>query len=254
MSYAGINSGPPLPPQLTQVGTLMGNRTVNGLIMSIGINNIYFSSMIGSGVFDEAGGQVISAVRTPCEDSHVNPVTAQDGSVSYSNSATAPQTLAQLTTADLGQLPSKYSTLNGQIEQSVHPQYVFITTYPNNATDEHGNVCTPTEGPPPHFEISTWNWLEQTGNQLNAAVSATSSLKWIPVSGIDQGFIGHGYCSSASYFVTLGGSLTNVHQLDKNGSYHPTPAGQKVSAVTTRARVCDTLYGNPSCDGIPPWQ
>jgi hypothetical protein len=251
--YIGINpqDGPELPPQLTQVANVMGNRTVDAAIMSIGINNIYFSSMITACVFDE-GIPTSGAVRPPCEAEHVDIETDSSNNVTYSSDSKAPQTLAQATTAALGQLSGAYSTLAGHLQQTIRPANTFITTYPNNATDEHMSLCNASEGPLPRFADTTWSWLQDTGNQLNLAVTKTSSLGWIPVNGIAPKFVGHGYCSKDSYFVTIGTSKFG-EQGDMNGSYHATLAGQKLSADATQARVCQALYGNSSCDGIPPF-
>jgi hypothetical protein len=254
--YIGINpkDGPELPPQLTQVANVMGNRTVNAAIMSIGINNIYFSSMILTCIKDELPNLSPTPAQPPpppCESEHVDVQTDSSNNVTYSPDTKAPQTLAQATTAALGQLPGAYSTLGSHLQQTIRPRNTFITTYPDNATDEHSNLCTDGKGPPPWFEDTTWSWLEDTGNQLNLAVAKTSSLGWAPVTGIAQGFVGHGYCSSDSYFVPLHGSFVNQH--DQNGSYHATLAGQKITAAATQARVCEALYGNSSCDGTPPF-
>ena len=72
----------------------------------------------------------------------------------------------------------------------------------------------------------------------------------IPITGVASGFIGHGYCSTDSYFDTP--TRSQWQQSNRNGAFHANAQGAAITFALTRNAVCQQLYGNPACDGTPP--
>ena len=242
LDFAGTrpSDGGPLPPQINQVESVIGNRRVNAVIMSVGINDLYFGPMM----------QFCTITKEPCQSVAVSISTAA-GSLdrSYKADPRSKETLADATSTAVARLGGYYSVLQRHLASALRPEHIFITDYPNNATDQTGAVCSQSEGPFPHLAHSTWEWLNQTGASLNDAVNTTSSLGWTPITGIANQFIDHGYCSTSSYFVTIARAVTN---LDIAGPFHAKPAGQDITFGQTKVAVCQALYGNPACGGDPP--
>ena len=260
--YSGAHaSGALLPPQIEQVHDLIGDRKVNAVIMSIGVNDIGFAPLVASCVIAYVLG------RPPCQDLGVK--VAVDGTLAagtwpaydYSYDSGSDVTLAQQTSMLLAGLPRSYADLDLALKQQLGPQHVFITQYPDFSRNQNGALCgTPTpgvdQGPWPHFSVPVWGWLEQTGQRLNAAVANTRGYGWVPVTGIPGAFVDHGYCSTSTDFVSLPAAVSTVWhqplQQDLAGAFHPTDAGQDLSAEQTEPLVCDSLYGNPTCTGPVP--
>ena len=240
--YEGIQSklGPQLPPQLTQVRDLLGHRKIDAVIMSVGINDIWFGPLMTFCTLD--------VVSLPCEGIAVSEKQDPYGDGTYYPSPTSSTTLADATETRTLQLPSRYALLNKKL-RLLHPAHVFITEYPNFADDQNGNLCTYGIGPLPHFVISTWSWLQDAGNALNQQVDRTSLLGWTPVTGIPQDFTTHGYCSTSSYFRPL---VEGIATENKAGAFHATPDGQGITLAHTLPALCTALYGNDACDGIAP--
>jgi hypothetical protein len=236
--------GTPLPPQITQVKNLIGARKADAVIMSIGINDLWFGPLMTFCV-------AFDAAATPCEGRGVTEQITPEGDRSYSWDATSPTSLSAATQAKVGELPGRYSQLATQLA-TLHPAHVFISEYPDFAHDENGNTCSGTQivdRPFPHFYASTWQWLAQTGQALNAAVAATASLGWTPITGIAQDFTTHGYCSTSSHFRPLSEAIFTSNTA---GAFHATVEGQATTLAHTQPAVCSALYGNPGCDGSPP--
>ncbi len=241
--YAGFDSKAALlPPQLTQIEQRLGSRRPDAVIMSIGINDLAFSSLVTWCI------RKIIPPSSPCESTHVVATTKADGSISYGGGKAADPTLEQATTRRLNLLPRRYATLARHLAL-LHPRFVFLTQYPDFATNQNGAICDPDFGPFPHFAETTWKWLEETGTALNQAVFSTTDLGWIPVVGIPADFLGHGYCSPSSYFVTVNSAINDWNVA---GAFHATAEGQQITLEHSIPAVCAALYGNKACNGEPP--
>jgi hypothetical protein len=240
--YRGIQPelGAELPPQLMQVRDLLGHRKIDAVIMSVGINDIWFGPLMTFCTVD--------VVSLPCEGINVSEREDPYGDGFYYPSATSSTTLADATETRTLQLPSEYARLGKRLGL-LHPAHTFITEYPNFANDQNGNLCTYGIGPLPHFVITTWSWLQDAGNALNQQVDRTSLLGWTPLMGIPQDFITHGYCSTSSYFRPLSEASASENQ---SGAFHATHEGQGITLAHTLPGVCTALYGDATCDGIPP--
>jgi hypothetical protein len=255
-SYAGIQPklGEPLPPQIKQIEgyrTFDGLRKVDAAIMSVGINDLYFGPLMTFCVLAYARPASETATVSPqCEELGVKAKYGAGGYLTdYYGAPSSKTTLAEATTERLRVLPLKYRALSKPLAQ-LNPSHVFVTQYPEMAHDQTGAFCTNRSLRFPAFYQGTWEWLSQTGRDLNDAVAATSRLGWIPITGIPADFFKHGYCATggSSDFVSIREAFGNRNG---DGSFHPNAAGQQLTFVRTRDAVCTALYGNPGCDGIP---
>jgi hypothetical protein len=240
--YAGIEPGVRLPPQIEQVTSVLGNRKVDAVIMSIGINDLYFGPIMKFCIASDLADK-------RCENRGVKVEYDQSGHVSgYSSDDSSKQTLADATATQLRFLPGRFRLLKQHLDE-LPAAHVFVTQYPETSHDQNAKYCTLSSGPFPRFYTTDWQWLTRTGQSLNAEVSHTSAFGWTPITGIPEDFLKHGYCSTDSYFVPVS-RVVSTWNLE--GSFHPTEAGQELTFIRTRDAVCEALYGNPTCDGIPP--
>jgi hypothetical protein len=240
--FAGAVPGGLLPPQITQVKERIGHRKVDATIMSIGINNVWFGPLMEFCVESDV-------LRLPCEQLGVTQTIDSRGDGSYHFSPGSLTTLATETQTKVSNLEDDYVPLARHLIP-LHAAHVFITEYPDPTHDINGNVCAAGVGPSfPRYYASTWQWLGQTGQALNAQVDHTSSYGWTPITGIPQDFTTHGYCSTTSYFRPL----VEAHRMGNDtGAFHANFNGQGRTLAHTKPAVCSALYGNPTCDGIGP--
>ena len=243
--------GTTLPPQLDQIHSRLvpSNRKVDAVIMSVGINDLFFGQIMGFCTTYDTPAAPKALWGSSCEKAHVAKSIDSQGYVegySQSRSANDP-TLEQETADRVKELPTAFRLLDKQLEK-LDPAHVFATQYPDETTDSDGSICNGT-GPPPRLPSTVWSWLKAVGAQLNNAVGKTTGLGWTPVTGIAQEFTGHGYCSPETWFRTVAQSVISQH--NPFGSFHANPAGQAITFQHTRDAVCQALYGNPACDGNP---
>jgi len=253
-SYEGQEPGEgvELPPQLDQVKGVIGKRKPDAVIMSVGINDLFFGSIMGfcTTYIANTSNTHGHVPETPdCEIQHVTPdVDAKGYTTGYNYSKDAGDgTVAARTAGRLAVLPNRLALLDKHLT-SLDAAHIFASQYPDETTDAKG-LCNGT-GPFPKLSSGVWGWLQQTGTGLNNVVAGTSSLGWIPITGVAAGFIGHGYCSPDSYFDTP--LKSQWEQKNLYGSFHATAKGAAITFGLTRAKVCQALYGNPDCDGEPP--
>jgi hypothetical protein len=237
-----------LPPQIDQVKGVIGTRKPDAVIMSVGINDLFFGSIMAFCATYNITGTAFT--NHTCESAHVIPTKDALGyTTGYSESADfADPTVATLTAQRLSVLPARLALLSQHLA-SLNAAHIFASQYPDETTDQNGQLCNNT-GPFPKLSSAVWGWLQQTGNSLNAAVADTSSLGWIPITGVAQGFVTHGYCSTHSYFDTPAES--QWEQGNRAGSFHATAKGAAITFAFTRYKVCKALYGNGACDGEAP--
>src|SRR5262249_25523828 len=77
-----------LPPQIDQVKDVIGSRKPDAVILSIGINDLYFGAIMGFCATFNLSNSVISP---PCENAHVTAVT---DSLGYTTAYKASSTVA----------------------------------------------------------------------------------------------------------------------------------------------------------------
>jgi hypothetical protein len=187
-------------------------------------------------------------IAGPCQDQKVTPVYGSDGSVAgfthaplNFNALTLGQWVASLT----AHLPGEYQAVQSALASVVAPKDTFITEYPTFAyADTEGNVC----GYSLTLHGSTWNWLKTSGMALNAQVDATSRLGWHVVRVNPGYFLGHGYCASESWFVSLTRAV--LINNSKAGAFHATATGALVTAKLVELAACPVLAGTEDCKGL----
>jgi hypothetical protein len=217
--------------------------------MSVGINDLSFGAIMTFCATYNITGTAFT--DHTCEGAHVTAKKDALGyTTKYSESADfADPTVAQLTAQRLQVLPNRLASLAQSLSQ-LGSKHIFASHYPDFTTDEKGQLCNEKKGPFPKLSEPVWSWLRGTGNALNSVVSGTSQHGWIAIDGVAPGFIGHGYCSTTSYFDTP--VRSQWEQANKNGAFHPLREGAAISAARTRTKVCGKLYADPACDGFAP--
>jgi hypothetical protein len=206
--------------QVEEAKAAVGNRNIDALILSIGGNDVGFST----GLSDLAS------------DWH-------DGGTTNMRRATLQRIEA---------LPTKYESLVASINGDLNPERVFITQYaaalfdkpdpiaPNNGLGMRAKGCGVFDTTR-HMAVSAvdagviWDLALQLNKKVKAAAD---NAGWIYVDGIVEGFAGHGYCSDNTFFV--GAEQSCNLQGDFNGTMHPNEAGhsviaQRVGAAMNRA-------------------
>jgi hypothetical protein len=255
-NYAGIRPGPALPPQIAQLTSDIApphgetQRPVDGVIISIGVNNIAFGPImqycIGYGL-GRFGPHIL-----PCEDSHVRAVLDSKGAVaSFTKDNSSTKTLSDTIDRLVKALPQQYAALGSALSAAniVKPADVYITQYPAFYYGNNGTRCTATNSGVTGFDASTWHWLEGEANDLNTQVAhAARSEGWTLVVVPSKLFSGHGYCSSDPWFVGVVNAKANGNLA---GAFHPTERGAHVSGVLVLEEMCDLLGDTKACKTFP---
>ncbi|MEX1357670.1 MAG: FG-GAP-like repeat-containing protein, partial [Gaiellaceae bacterium] len=224
--YRGIEppanpADPPLKPQLERLLELIGTRTVDAVLLSVGANDLKFSAVIQNCI-----------LHLTCEDDN-------------------PQ-LAPL----LAALPGKYLRLaNALTAAGIPAGKVFITEY-FNPTQDGAGVFRDIVGIPGLPGLITGAELQWANTAvveaLNAAVHAAATAHgWNLVGGIASEFLAHGYAADDHWVVRLLESLGT--QKDINGSFHPNGKGQVVYArqiFTSLAGALSISGGDPDWAGF----
>lgn len=226
----GIQKFPDLPPQIQALAQTLGQRDIDLLLITAGINNI--------GIGDSGFSSVIKAL--------VNPVTNDQAFKAVEDHL---RTVANL-----------YDTLAFALSRALHSRVseVYITEYPANIFQDEsvaeaaaetspfaaaGGGCgalsaiTPTAGA----------FLTRKGVEFSRIIAASATRHgWHFVSGISEAFNGHGYCDLAeSWFVHVSESVINQFNVD--GSAHPNRAGHRAIA----RRIVQTIQQGNKIRPVP---
>ena len=186
-----------LPAEIAELKQIIGKRHIDVLTISVGGNDIGFST------------QITNLIENTYTDGYY-------------------PTLATIQTqvnAQLAKLPNRYARL-GQAIDGLNPGQVMITEYPDITRNQQGNVAE-IVGPLDIPLISQADAQFASTNiiaPLDAAVMAGARANgWTYVSGISAAFRTHGYPSTTSWVRQLGDSI--VMQGDADGTFHPNAAG-----------------------------
>ncbi|MEU6414711.1 SGNH/GDSL hydrolase family protein [Microbispora sp. NPDC046933] len=195
--YKGIDprggeSRVPLHAQVDVANALVGERTPDAVLLSVGANDIGFADVAAA-----------CFLPTHCARSK------------------AARGLAEA----LANLSESYARLAGRLKEKLAPNgQVYLTEYFNPLHNEKGDYCTIL----PFWSADESRWAEaEVVTKLNNAVRAAAGGNgWTYVGGLASDFLPHGYCASRTekWVVTLSESLAG--QSDEHGAFHPSRAGQ----------------------------
>jgi lysophospholipase L1-like esterase len=200
-----------LPAQLAELPRIIGSRHIDVLTVSVGADDIGFSTI--------------------AED------LVENTSIGYPSRASI---LSQVDDS-LDQLPSHFAALAPRI-QALAPGQVLVTDYPDITRNQHGQVAA-ILGP---LDITLIDKRDaRLASQriiapLDAAIAAAAKKsRWTLVQGINDDFLTHGYPSTDPWVRTLGQS--EEMQGDDDGTFHPNAAGQQDIAE----HLLETYMGSP---------
>jgi lysophospholipase L1-like esterase len=184
--YAGLvhsRSASDLPPQVDELRTLAKQRTPNAVLVSIGANDVGFSSIIKR-----------CARRLhvkSCFDRHFGQKTS----------------IAQRVADKLVLLPSLYARLNTRLSEGMRIPHanVYLTEYFDPTGDISGEACK---------RVLRFGLLGLTQADLKDAqkkllarlngriTDAVAQHKWKEITGISNAFAKHGYCAGRQRWIT----------------------------------------------------
>lgn len=198
--------------QIEEVRKATSGRSIDALVISIGGNDAGFAGALTDLVMNDnfiLGGKD-AAERRKIEKNAVHRIKTE--------------------------LPAYFDSLKQAIDTQLRPRKVFITEYPSGLFtkfDDNGQVIDDRPG----GIYDSWFDLDLTkedgkavrrlGEQLNQLIRAKAEyFGWIYVSGIDQGFAGHGYSAQRPYIV--GAEESCRTQGDFEGMMHPNKDGHNI--------------------------
>ncbi|MGF7037692.1 hypothetical protein M2273_000926 [Mucilaginibacter lappiensis] len=193
--------------QIQEAIDTVKNRPVDALIISIGVNDLGFSSLTSDSILWETGEKRKDRVAT---------------------------TEKKI----MDDFPRNLQLLKDTIDNQLRPGKIFITEYPVGVYKE-----IETQGPCGvlgvkdrpilgkgflDLDTSDAKALGALGIKLNNKIrEKAEEFGWILVDGIASGFDGHGYCSKNSFFVFAEESC--LKQGDFEGMLHPNELGHEVA-------------------------
>jgi hypothetical protein len=220
------------------VADLIGNRTIDALSLTVGGNDVGFSSILTT---------CATAANCPVAKANTNPLAP------FTNVQTGVQTLTT-------QLQNSYTLINNCLQGSpckssrgadlpglsISPGgKVFLSSYPDITRDADGSICSYltinradfqwardtilNPGPISPYAYTTTRSqrveLDVSAGSLNGAINGTSTLNWQPVMGIwgasGDSTTGRGVCAGTAAWVF---GLTGFAGFT-SGSFHPNPQG-----------------------------
>lgn len=191
----------------------IGRREIDALVLSIGGNDVGFST------------RIINLVE---EDLFMlGPGLLGDEDLNRKQELRAAWNRLQ-------DLPDKFDRLAKALK-ALNCRHIFITEYPIAHFDQiadDGTVvvqsgCGIFDDPGMEIDSRDAYLMKEMGKRLNAAIKdAAEKHGWTFIEGIADDFSGHGLCSDDSYFVDA--ELSCLRQGDFDGTLHPNEKGHDV--------------------------
>lgn len=248
--------------QVTAMRTLAGSRTVDALFLSIGGNDVGFSSLIETCMKTEpcySPGWVVDTAAQAALDALCTTTGWFLDSCSLDFPTPAPGESAQsMLDAALPTLATRYSSLHHWLEgeypmttpgvpntlgRIVAPERVFLTQYPDFAHGDGGVTCGWQPGDPPGDATASLPGVSQPEHVWASQVAApaielemraaAAAHGWNFVDGISEAYAENGYCATDHWIVRIGESL--LSQRDHMGTAHPNRDGHLVYRDALRA-------------------
>jgi lysophospholipase L1-like esterase len=226
--YAGIapSGSTRLPPQVDAMKTLVGSRSVDAVLVSVGINDLGFGN-VARFCFDDG----VDAKTAAMIDCWSKPYPA----------VSSPTTLQAFVRSRAAALPGRYARLDAGFRTAGIPaSKIYVTEYPNATRDQRGLPCDPLipylDSRPFGYGVrGTITRTEAAEAESELVTPVNSALKaaaathgWRLVSGIAALSSTHGVCSTRPWFVDVDRSLITQH--DVLGTLHPNAQGQQAAA------------------------
>lgn len=191
------------PPQLTKLKEAVNGRKIDALLISIGGNDISFSTLVKNAILIKDCSQDPGTIKL-----------LEDG---------------------LKSLSGRYEELGKRIRGIAQVSKVFITEYPDIVHDSDGDFCdrSPSNDPLRGISEDEAKWAyERVITRLNGAVKAAADKwSWVYVGDIASQFRTHGYCADDErWALTFGDSLktqASLKHFDRAylGTAHPNKGG-----------------------------
>lgn len=202
--------------QVAEVEDTLAGRRIDALIISVGVNDLEFSSL------------VTSSVLWP-------------GTPGFPDRRELLEAAWQKID---GQLARDFARLAAVIDERLAPENVFLLEYPVGAfSDIETLMNRPCDvlGSKSGLDLNFGEAAElgALGARLNQVLHAVAdNLGWTMIDGIEKEFDGHGYCADRSYYVSAAESCLN--QGDFEGMLHPNASGHAIA----RDRIALALKEN----------
>ena len=265
-SYEGIEpDGAAFPPQVDRAAALVGEREIDFLVVSIGGNDVNFSSLITSCLLEEPcfdpdplrDGQAVTALEALC--SAAGPFGEACLDFVDVETALGPYSALEIFEIHdplkveerrdgLDDLPDGYQALQGALVAAFGSgvaRRVLLTEYPDATRNDDGSRCGWSAGDPlaeqlknpPGISEPEMAWLDtHVAAGLGAAMQAAATLHgWRLVDGIAQASRNHGYCANDHHLVRLDETWPIEGQIE--GAFHPNRQGH----LTYRDAILDAL-------------
>jgi hypothetical protein len=219
----GAQQSTGLPAQIDQVKSIVGNRKIDALLMSVGGNDVDFQG-------------IVEALMNPLD--------------TYAS-------IGANFNASLDQLAANFNDLAAALGKlNVNMSDVYLSEYadpvsgsPDGILADAASSFFPGLGTFVSLTREEMDWAEQNVlAPLDGLLSdAASNFGWNFVDGINSAFQGHGYDTSDSYIVTYQESL-DAQGADSSGipegMLHPNAQGQAVIASVLEAEIMPHLVPN----------
>jgi lysophospholipase L1-like esterase len=230
--YKGIQPGlfprpRKLPAQLEELKTIAAKREVDAVLLSVGANDIGFSTIVRFCISHE-----------PCYESRI-----KRRKLGVLQPGKKP--LDEAARESLAQLPGRYATVDARLAQSLTHDRVYAIEYfdPTHATAD--TFCGPILRIPLVGSVSRdelqWAYRDVLV-PLNGHVRAAADLHdWQYVGGVADAFAAHGYCARDPWVRQLRKSLAQ-QGLDYHGTLHPNPKGHRRTADLIDGLLTPALF------------
>lgn len=225
--YKGIEpkKGNVLDPQIEVMGRVVGNREIDAVLISIGVNDLKFGKLVAHCIKKPDCPNKKFAYAEP-----VRPLKDEIASL-------------------LGRLPLRYRNMAAALKKAgVPPNRVYLSEYFDSTKDENGKTCNPyliSLGGLWWFDRAEAQWAhDDVLVPLNRAVEqAVETNNWRFIGGAYRAFRKHGYCAKPAkerWIVGLFESLRE--QKNAEGTLHSTPVGNDAQAAFAVGALRPAFY------------
>lgn len=245
---AGLRAIGPMPPQIVQINQFLEarpNKSIDALVMAIGINDFGFGDIVAG-----------------CVDPRID------------DCGRHTETVARMR-AGARALPGLYATLAAAIDGraapvilSTRPRRVYLSEYPDPTHDDDGAYCDRKPRGDLFEDLiaseSRWAYREALPALNGAVRTAVRRHGWSLIGGLERDFETHGVCASSRWFNSNTdalrrqgadgdiGWLADLVVDVSSGVVHPNPAGHAAWADRIVAALDGQIRTQFRLDTAPP--